>query len=308
MDDFIDTRQLRAFLALARTGSFTGAARQLHLTQSAISHTIKVLEETLECRLMHRSARQVIFTKQGRELLQHAEGIEHRMKQAREALRSLDGSPRGTLRIGCTTAASQFILPGVLREFKESFPYYEIRVLPGESSAVLERILRDEVDFGLIIIKPGDASAIQSQPLFEDEIVFVVAPGHPWAAERSARSFAEPQTFIISTRHSYTWQLVSEVLGRRGRLPQTLVELGSNEAIKELARTGYGVGVCAGWTVAKELASGQLISVQPPGGRIRRAWVGAMLKGRTMNLAERTFLGLCRESGRLLISRAVAAV
>jgi DNA-binding transcriptional LysR family regulator len=302
MDDLLDSRQLRAFLALARTGSFTAAAKALHLTQSAVSHAIKVLEETLECRLMHRSARQVIFTRHGRELLKHAEGLEHRMKQAREALRSLDGSPRGTLRIGCTTAASQFILPGVLREFKESFPLYEIRVLPGESPAILERLLRDEVDLGLII-KPEDASGIQIQPVFEDEIIFVVAPGHPWAGERNTRALAEPQTFILSSRQSYTWQLVSESLQRKGHRPRALVELGSNEAIKALAMTGYGVGVCAGWAAVKELQSGQLISVPTPGGRIRRTWVGAMLKDRTMNLAERTFTGLCRESGRLLISR-----
>lgn len=306
MDDLLDSRQLRAFLALARTGSFTGAAKLLHLTQSAISHAVKVLEETLECRLMHRNARQVIFTRHGRELLKHAEGLEHRMKQAREALRSLDGSPRGTLRIGCTSAASQFILPGVLREFKESFPLYEIRVLPGESPAVLERLLRDEVDLGLII-KPEDDSGIQTQPVFEDEIIFVVAPGHPWAGEQSAQSLAEPHTFILSSRQSYTWQLVSAALQRHGHRPLALVELGSSEAIKELAMTGYGVGVCAGWAAAKELQSGQLIAVAPPGGRIRRAWVGAMLKDRTMNLAERTFVGLCRESGRLLISRMKAS-
>ncbi len=136
MDDLLDSRQLRAFLALARTGSFTAAARQLHLTQSAISHAIRVLEETLDCRLVHRSARQVVLSTHGRELLPHAESIEERMKQARTALRSLNGSPRGALRIGCPTAASQFILPGVLREFQRSWPLFEIKVLPGESPAV----------------------------------------------------------------------------------------------------------------------------------------------------------------------------
>jgi DNA-binding transcriptional LysR family regulator len=302
MDELLDSRQLRAFLALARTGSFTAAAKQLHLTQSAISHAIKVLEETLGCTLVHRNARQVLFTRHGRELLHHAEGIEHRMKQALEALRSLDGCPRGTLRIGCTTAASQFLLPGVLREFKESFPHYDIKVLPGESPAVLDRMMRDEVDIGLII-QPEDHAGIEVQPVFEDEIHFVVAPGHPWAAAESG-GFRGGESFIISTRESYTWRLISEALRQHGMMPQSLVEVGSSEAIKALALTGYGVGVCAGWAVAGELASGRFISIEPPGGRIRRRWVGAILKDRAMNLAERTFLGLCRENGRLLISRA----
>lgn len=301
MDDLLDSRQLRAFLALARTGSFTAAARLLHLTQSAISHAIKTLEESLGCVLVHRSARQVLFTRHGRELLQHAEGIEHRMKQAREALRSLDGSPRGTLRIGCTSAASQFLLPGVLREFKESFPQYDIKVLPGETPAVMERMLRDEVDVGLII-EPEDLSGLEVQPVFEDEIHFVVAPGHGWAAVEGG-GFRSGESFIISTRESSTWRLVGDALRQHGVMPQSLVEVGSSEAIKALALTGYGVGVCAGWAIAGELASGRLVSIEPPGGRIRRRWVAAWLKEQTMNLAARTFVGLCRENGRLLIGR-----
>ena len=299
MDDLLDSRQLRAFLALARTGSFTAAARQLHLTQSAISHAIRVLEETLDCRLVHRSARQVVLSTHGRELLPHAENIEERMKQARTALRSLDGAPRGTLRIGCPSAAAQFILPGVLREFQRSWPLFEIKVLPGESPAVVERILRDEVDIGLII-EPGDEAGIMTEPVFEDEIIFVVSPSHPWAVRKAAWQKAAPQTFIISTRQSYTWQLVAEVLGPAGRMPKTLVELGSSEAVRELALTGYGVGICAAWTVGKDLAAGLLLSVPPPCGSIRRSWVAATLKGRTLNDAEHAFLSLCRESGRLL--------
>lgn len=302
VEDLLDSRQLRAFLALARTGSFTAAAKQLHLTQSAISHAIKILEEGLGCMLVNRNGRQMSFTRHGRELLHHAEGIEHRMKQAREALRSLDGSPRGTLRIGCTTAASQFLLPGVLREFKESFPLYDIKVLPGESPAVLNKILRDEVDLGLVI-RPEDMAGFDVHAVFEDEIIFVVAPGHALAAGEQAHPVSGGETFIVSTRDSYTWKLVSEALQKHGHGVQSLVEVGSSEATKELAQTGYGVGVCAGWAVEKELASGKLIAIDPPGGRIRRNWVGATMKDRAMNLAERTFLGLCRESGRLLVSR-----
>jgi DNA-binding transcriptional LysR family regulator len=297
MEDFLDSRQLRAFLALARNGSFTAAARELHLTQSAISHAIRVLEESLGCRLVHRSARQVVLSNHGRELLPHVESIEERMRQARTALRAMEGSPRGTLRIGCPTAASQFILPAVLREFQRSWPQFEIRVVPGESPAVVERILKDEVDVGLIIA-PAEEAGIVTQTVFEDEIVFVVAPAHAWACEAEWQRNS-PQTFIISTRQSYTWQLVSEALGPAGRMPMTLVELGSSEAVRELALTGYGVGICAAWTVTRDIADGRLISVAPPCGSIRRQWVAATLKGRALNAAEQAFLKLCSEASPL---------
>jgi DNA-binding transcriptional LysR family regulator len=292
MDDLLETRQLRAFLALARTGSFTAAARRLHLTQSAISHAIRSLEDTLGCRLVHRSARKVALSSYGIELLQHAEGIEERMQQARTALRSLDASPRGTLRIGCPTAVAQFILPAVLREFQVAWPKFEIKVLPGESPAVVEQILRDDVDVGIIIAPDGEAG-LATQPVFEDEITFVVAPTHPWAGKKGAWQQMAAQTFIISTRQSYTWDLVSESLRATGLTPGTLVELGSSEAVRETAMTGYGVGICAAWTVARELAGGQLVSVAPPCGRIRRSWVAATLKHRPLNGAADAFMALC---------------
>ncbi|MDZ4289687.1 MAG: LysR family transcriptional regulator, partial [Prosthecobacter sp.] len=128
MDPAIDTRQLRAFICLARSGSFTQAGRELHLTQSAISHAIKALETDLSAQLFHRQGKSVHLTHAGRELLPHAETILQAMSQARSSLGALDQTPRGKLTIGCTPAASQFILPTVFREFKESFPLYDIRV------------------------------------------------------------------------------------------------------------------------------------------------------------------------------------
>lgn len=294
MDDLLETRQLRAFLALARTGSFTAAARELRLTQSAISHAIRLLEETLECRLVHRGSRQVVLSNHGMELLPHAEVIEQRMKQARTMVRSLDGSRRGTLRIGCPSLVSRFILPGLLREFQQFWPQYEIKVLPGESPAVMELLQSAEVDLGLIVAPDADAPVV-TLPVFEDEIHFVVAPTHPWAARGVGWQKSPRQTFIISTRQSYTWQLVKEALGTAGRPPGTLMELGSSEAVRELALTGYGVGICAAWTVAGELADGQLISVAAPCGPIRRSWVAATLKGHVLNPAESAFLELCRK-------------
>src|SRR5438045_2913246 len=105
MDQTLDTRQLRAFTVLARCGSFTQAGRELHLTQSAISHAIKTLEADLRCQLFHRQGKTVHLTHHGRELLPHAESILKTMGVARAILSSLDHTPRGRLTIGCTPAA-----------------------------------------------------------------------------------------------------------------------------------------------------------------------------------------------------------
>src|SRR3954468_19497802 len=119
----LDSRQLRAFVSLARTGSFTLAARDLNLTQSAVSHSIRSLEEEVRCRLLDRIGKKVTLTQAGEQLLGHAQKILQEMETARERLGELGRWGHGRLRIGASLTACQYILPPVLREFKESFPH-----------------------------------------------------------------------------------------------------------------------------------------------------------------------------------------
>jgi DNA-binding transcriptional LysR family regulator len=114
----IDTRQLRAFCTLARTGSFTQTARDLHLTQSAVSHSIKALEQDVGCRLLDRLGKRVVLTQAGEQLLHHATKILSEMESARESLGHLGKWGRGRLRLGASTTACQHLIPPVLREFK----------------------------------------------------------------------------------------------------------------------------------------------------------------------------------------------
>ncbi len=297
MDQVLDTRQLRAFSLLARSGSFTRAGRELHLTQSAISHAIKTLERDLDCQLFHRQGKSVHLTHHGRELLPYAENVLQTMMQARASLGALDKQPRGRLRIGCTTAASQFILPTVFREFKESFPLYEIKVVPGETPDTIERLLRDEIDLA-VTLRPPDASRLQCHPIFEDELVFLVSPLHPWAKEKPKLKDMAAQTLIVSSRNSLTFSMITECFLKQGVRLHHFIELGSNEAMKELAKLGLGVAVVAGWTARTELKAKQLVSVPMPKTKLTRKWVATTLKGRPLSLAETTFLGLCQEVGK----------
>src|ERR1700709_2650136 len=117
-----DTRHLLAFSALARLGSFTEAARDLYLTQSAISHAIKALEEQAGCRLFERAGRGVGPKQSGEQFFRPGDKILAQMKTARRGLDELSRWGHGRLRVGASTTACQYILPTVLREFKQSFP------------------------------------------------------------------------------------------------------------------------------------------------------------------------------------------
>ena len=299
MEPLLDSRQLRAFSVLAREGSFTKAGDALHLTQSAISHAIRALETDLGCQLFHRQGRRVFLTHHGRELLTHAEAIQSRMAQARSSLGALDQSPRGQLRIGATTATAQFILPTVLREFKESFPLYSIAVAPGQSPETITALENDRLDLGLCI-KPNDSTLLRCHPIFSDELQFLVSPYHPWAQANPKPRELTGQTYIVASRRSYTFDMIGDYFRRLGQRPGSFIELGSTEAIKELAKLGLGVAIAGNWTARSEIASGQLVSIPLPKSKLRRDWVVAHLKSRPLNLAERTFLGLCTEVGTQL--------
>ena len=299
MDPLLDSRQLRAFTVLAREGSFTQAGRVVHLTQSAISHAIRALEDDLGCQLFHRLGKRVFLTHHGRELMRHAEAIQLQMAQARASLGALDQNPRGHLRVGCTPAASQYILPTVLREFRDSFPLYSITVVPGETPDTVEKLDSGTLVLG-VCLKPRDVSRLDCHPLFEDDMVFLISPLHPWRKKPPKPADLAAETFIVSSRGSYTYALINDYFQKLGARPNSFMELGNTEAIKELVKLGLGIAIIAPWTVREEIKNKELAALPLVKERITRQWVVAHLKDKPLTLAERTFTGLCRDVGSSL--------
>ena len=218
------------------------------------------------------------------------------MAEARASLGALDRNPRGHLRIGCTPSASQFILPTVLREFKDSFPLYGITVVPGETPHIQEHLENGAVDLG-ISLKPRDTSRLDCAPLFEDELVFLVSALHPWRQQPPKPRDLPGTTFIISSRGGYTFALANDYFLKLGVRPKSFIELGSTEAMKELVKLGLGVALLAPWIAQSEIEQGSLAAVPFIKGRVRRQWVVSNLKDKPMTLAESTFVGLCRQVG-----------
>ena len=267
-----DTRQLTAFATLARTGSFTRAAQELYLTQSAISHAIKALEEEAGCRLVERAGRRVALTQSGEQFLRHVDKILGEMKAARRGLDELTRWGHGRLRLGASTTACQYILPTVLREFKQSFPKCVITIDPGDHARQMELLLNNRIDLA-VMLEPEGVKELAFVPLFSDEMRFLVAPSHPWAlAGRVARDTFEEETLILYNHTSYTFRLVKDYFRDEGLPLTNILELGSMEAIKELVKIGIGVGVLAPWIARAELESGSLVSLPLGPRKLRRSW------------------------------------
>ena len=291
----LDSRQLNAFAALVRCGSFTAAARELFLTQSAVSHAIKALEEDVGCRLVDRVGRRIRLTAAGERMLRHAESILREMRAARSGAEDTSKWGHGRLRVGASTTACQHMLPAVLREFRESFPKCIINIEPGDHSRQLELLRSGQVDLAILLEPMGGVSEdLVFVPLFEDELLFFVAPQHPWARLCSVPPEAlATETLILYNKASYTSRLVTDYFRQEGTAVANSIELGSMEAIKELVKLGLGAGVLAPWIAAGELRSGTLVSIPLGRRKLKRRWCVAYWKGRRLALAEEIFVGLC---------------
>ena len=294
MKTLLDSRQLLAFVTLSRVGSFTLAAKEMFLTQSAISHAMKTLEEEVGCRLFDRAGRRVLLTQAGEQFLRHAEKILAEMAAARHGLEQLTTWGHGRLRLGASTTACQYILPTVLREFKQSFPKYSISIEPGDHSRQIELLDHNQIDLA-IMLEPAGLHGLTFVPLFEDELRFLVAPTHPWAqAGHVPRDAIAEETLILYNKTSYTFRLVSEYFRNEAIPLGHFIELGSMDAIKELVKIGLGVGVLAPWVARVELASGALVSFPLGRRQLIRRWGVSSSKGRRLSLGEETFVGICR--------------
>jgi DNA-binding transcriptional LysR family regulator len=295
MKPTLDSRQLLAFSALARRGSFTLAAKDMFLTQSAVSHAIKALEDDVGCRLLDRVGRRVLLTQAGEQFLRHSEKILREMEAARAGLETLSKWGHGRLRVGASTTACQYILPTVLREFRQSYPKCVIRIEPGDHAQQLELLRGGHIDVALLLeLPPPSLSEFTFVPLFQDELQFVVAPLHPWAkAGRVPRESIEAETLILYNKTSQTFRLVNEYFREEKIALSNVIELGSMEAIKELVKIGIGAGVLAPWIARAELENGSLVALPLGPRKLRRHWGVAHLKGRRLALAEETFVGLC---------------
>lgn len=296
----LDSRQLRAFTVLARTGSFTQAARELHLTQSAISHSMKALETETGCRLLDRLGKKIVPTQAGEQLLQHAEKILSEMQVARESLTQLGKWGRGRLRLGGSTTACQHLIPPVLREFKESFPDHVISLEPGDTPELVDALLRHRIDLALSL-EVDKESQLEFHPLFTDELHFIVSALHPWArAQRVGRGEIPKQNYILYSKRSITFRLIEDYFRREQMVLNAVAEVGSMEATKELVKLGLGVSILAPWIAKKEIEEGSLVALPLGRRKLQRCWGILHWRGKRLNLAEETFIGLCKSACALL--------
>jgi DNA-binding transcriptional LysR family regulator len=296
----IDGRQIAAFAALVRHRRFKLAAEELFLTQSAVSHAIKSLEEDLGSRLFNRTGRKVVLTRAGERFQEHAEKILGEMRAARLELEQLSAEHHRQLCFGASTLTAHYILPPVLQEFKKKYPKCRVRLESGTMPELLEQVRAHKIDFA-IGLDWTHTDDLVFQRLFEDELLFYVAGQHPWAhLRRIPRNVISEETFVVPLKEGGTSGILSRFFRSEKIAAVNSTAPGSLEAAKQLVAAGFGVGVFARWQVRAEAASGILIAVPLTTKRIVREWIVARPKGRESLPIEEEFIRRCAEAFQAL--------
>ena len=262
-------RRLQVFHAVAKHLSFTKAAETLFMTQPAVTFQIKQLEEHLNTRLFDRAQGRISLTPAGQLAFDYAERILALSNELDTRLKEMSGQAAGPILIGASMTIGEYVLPQLIGQFKARFPAVVPALFVGNSEAVQERVAERTLDLGFIE-SGSPLASLQSEVCSQDELQVVCAPSHPLAREAFAPPAALTQHAYISREAgSGTRAVIDRYLQNAGVAPDslnTVVELGSPEAIKGLVATGMGFAIMSRVIAAKELQLGSLVQVplKPP--------------------------------------------
>lgn len=262
--------QLEAFLQVAAHRSFSKAAEVLFLTQPSVTARIQSLERELGEELFERSGRSVRLTDAGNTFLEYAQRAIKAVQEGRDALEALRKTDVGSLRLGSALTISAYVLPRILKTFRARYPGIDVSVRTGRSDQVLEMVLNDEVQVGLVrsLVHPE----IETVHLYDDEVVLVTDTSHPFARTRSVRiEDVGRQSLIFFDRASSYYGLIHGFFRDAGIVPRHTMDLDSMEATKMMVEEGLGVAILPRVSVERELKLGLLVEIEMTGvPRIKR--------------------------------------
>jgi DNA-binding transcriptional LysR family regulator len=292
----MDIRQLKAFVAIAESGTFTAGAVRVHVTQAAISMQIRQLENETGAQLFVRAPRKVILTEAGEKLLERAYVILREHDAALEEMAALTGAHRGRLRIGSASAmVSADPLPEILRELKKIHAAVETSVASGTSEALVRQVLAGELDVAFVSL-PVEARGVQTELLSEDYLVAIASPRHHLANQKVVSAYAlAGEKLILGERGGNTRRSIDQFFAQAGVTPKVTMELSRLAAIKRMVEEDMGLGIVPLQSVTDEVAEGRLVRWWIEGAQINWQLGIARLVGGYESPIHLTFLKLCRE-------------
>jgi DNA-binding transcriptional LysR family regulator len=256
----MDTARLEAFVEVARTGTISKAAEALFVTQPALTARLQALERSLGAELLVRSRHGSRMTEAGKALLPHAERALSAMRTGRAAVEEVRSGGAGRLTIGAAPAVSTYVLPAMLHRFQAKHPGVRLVVRSGHSEEILQMVLRDEVEVGLM--RPIQHPDVTATLLYEDELTLVVHRGHRFAAAGHVRmGELASEHLILFDRSSSYHELTSAIVRQAGISPRGRLEVDNIDAAKRMVEQRLGIALLPRTSVQADIGSGRLVPV-----------------------------------------------
>lgn len=250
--------QLKIFYTVAQQRSFTTAAFELRLTQPAVSQQIKALEKELGLALFERGAAKLRLTQAGEAFFRTTVTILNAKDEGERIIAELGAATKGKLILGANTTGGMYLLPRIVRVFKEKYPQAEITFQIESTEWLYERILENVIDLALVG-GPTDDRRFGVEPVCRDRLAFIASPSHRLSkVSRASLKDIAAEPFIVPAQGSRTRQLVERGLKSAGVTPKVVMQLIGTEAVKRAVAANLGVGFVSQYAVEREGAPAEL--------------------------------------------------
>jgi DNA-binding transcriptional LysR family regulator len=300
----MDLRQLEILQAIAETGSFTACGRKLHVSQSAISRQILLLEEELGEPLFLRVGRQVRMTTAAESLVQLGQRVFQDVKETVGKITDRTGDLRGTLRLTGGMTVCLYVFPPLLKHLRRVHPHLDMRITVATAGRSVEEIRGGQIDVGLLTL-PVEESDLVTVPSLREELLLMTTPKHPLARRRGvAPQDLAAHPFVLFEAGSATRRVIDHFFASQDIQPLVVMDTENVEIIKAMVRTGLGISIVPYQAIAREVRAGQLFCTRIDGHPLFRetGWVYAR-SNRTPRMIGELLKAFDDVRGRLRLAR-----
>lgn len=293
-------RQLDTFLEVARQLSVSRAAELLHVTQPAVSMQVRQLEEIVGMPLYEQAGRKIRLTDAGRDFEAYAIGAVAQLKQLEDAMAQRRGLKKGRITLAMVSTAKYFV-PMLLVKFRKRFPDIEVSLQIHNRENIMQLLTRNEIDLVIMGRAPDDidcvATAFATNPLG-----VIGSPEHPLSRRRAAPlSILDGQDFVVREIGSGTRQAMERLFSINAIEPRIVMEMPSNETIKQAVMAGMGLSFLSLRTIRHELAGGHLVLLDLAGLPVVRHWHITHMSSKRLSPAAKEFKSfMIEEAGPLI--------
>ena len=261
----IQLAHLQTLATVARHGSFSRAARELRLTQPAVSMQVRQLEQELGLSLLERVGKRTYTTKAGELLLAHAGRAMRELERGLELVQELRGIVAGRIRLGTSASFSIYLLPSALRRFRARYPRTELVVVTGNAPEITRAVVANELDVGIVSLPVRERELVVTA-FHRDELVAIGPPGRRWPRPRATAAELAREPLILFEQGATLRRVIDDWFRRGGAAPALPMELGNTEAIKKLVESGLGLSVTSWFAAKADVRAGRLTAAKlaPP--------------------------------------------